>query len=127
VVVIGKGFNFGEFKRGELHEKHIVNVGVLGSKLSNTFPQRYGWWTQTIAGCLTNVSMDVKMEPDCCCEINCVHGYEQAKNIFLGYGTLYKRYPGHPCGVNVRNIGQGETRHRKYKRLKLDGGQACDR
>jgi hypothetical protein len=25
---------------------------------------------------------------------------------------------------NVRYIGQGETRHRKYKRLKLDGGQA---
>jgi hypothetical protein len=29
--------------------------------------------------------------------------------------------------VNVRNIGQGEARHRKYKRLKLGGGQACDR
>jgi hypothetical protein len=26
--------------------------------------------------------------------------------------------------ANVRNIGQGETRHRKYKRLKLAGGQA---
>jgi hypothetical protein len=25
---------------------------------------------------------------------------------------------------NVRNIGQGETLHRKYKRLKLGGGQA---
>jgi hypothetical protein len=25
---------------------------------------------------------------------------------------------------NVRNIGQGEARHRKYKRLKLGGGQA---
>jgi hypothetical protein len=24
---------------------------------------------------------------------------------------------------NVRNIGQGEARHRKYKRLKLGGGQ----
>jgi DnaJ-class molecular chaperone len=24
----------------------------------------------------------------------------------------------------VRNIGQGEARHRKYKRLKLGGGQA---
>jgi hypothetical protein len=24
---------------------------------------------------------------------------------------------------NVRNIGQDEARHRKYKRLKLDGGQ----
>jgi hypothetical protein len=28
---------------------------------------------------------------------------------------------------NVRYIGQGEARHRKYKRLKLGGGQAYDR
>jgi hypothetical protein len=28
---------------------------------------------------------------------------------------------------NVRNIGQGEAHHRKYKRLKLGGGQAYDR
>jgi hypothetical protein len=28
---------------------------------------------------------------------------------------------------NVRSIGQGETPHRKYKRLKLGGGQAYDR
>jgi hypothetical protein len=27
---------------------------------------------------------------------------------------------------NVRNIGQGEARHRKYKGLKLGGGQAYD-
>jgi hypothetical protein len=27
----------------------------------------------------------------------------------------------------VRNIGQGEARHSKYKRLKLGGGQAYDR
>jgi hypothetical protein len=27
---------------------------------------------------------------------------------------------------NVRNIGQGEAQHRKYKRLKLGGGQAYD-
>jgi hypothetical protein len=27
---------------------------------------------------------------------------------------------------NVRTIGQGELRHRKYKRLKLGGGQAYD-
>jgi hypothetical protein len=26
--------------------------------------------------------------------------------------------------ANVRNIGQGEPRHMKYKRLKLGGGQA---
>jgi hypothetical protein len=29
--------------------------------------------------------------------------------------------------ANVCNIGQGEARHRKYKRLKLGGGQAYDR
>jgi hypothetical protein len=29
--------------------------------------------------------------------------------------------------ANVCNIGQGEPRHRKYKRLKLGGGQAYDR
>jgi hypothetical protein len=28
---------------------------------------------------------------------------------------------------NVRNIGQGEARHRKHKSLKLGGGQAYDR
>jgi hypothetical protein len=29
--------------------------------------------------------------------------------------------------ANVRNIGQGEARHRKYKRLKLGDGQTYDR
>jgi hypothetical protein len=29
--------------------------------------------------------------------------------------------------ADVRNIGQVEARHRKYKRLKLGGGQAYDR
>jgi hypothetical protein len=29
--------------------------------------------------------------------------------------------------THVRNIGQGEARHRKYKRLKLGGDQAYDR
>jgi hypothetical protein len=28
---------------------------------------------------------------------------------------------------NVRNIGQGEARHKKYNRLKLGGGHAYDR
>jgi hypothetical protein len=28
--------------------------------------------------------------------------------------------------ANVRNIGQGEAQHRKYRRLKLGGGQAYD-
>jgi hypothetical protein len=29
--------------------------------------------------------------------------------------------------VDFRNIGEGEVRYRKYKRLKLGGGQAYDR
>jgi hypothetical protein len=29
--------------------------------------------------------------------------------------------------ANFHNIGQGEARHRKYKKLKLGGGQAYDR
>jgi hypothetical protein len=29
--------------------------------------------------------------------------------------------------MNVRNTGRNETRHRKFKRLKLGGGQAYDR
>jgi hypothetical protein len=29
--------------------------------------------------------------------------------------------------TNVRKVGQGETRHRKYERLKLSGGQEYDR
>jgi hypothetical protein len=28
---------------------------------------------------------------------------------------------------NIHGFGQGEAKHRKYKRLKLDGGQAYDR
>jgi hypothetical protein len=31
------------------------------------------------------------------------------------------------CNENVRKIGQCEANHRKYKRLKLGGGQAYDR
>jgi hypothetical protein len=33
----------------------------------------------------------------------------------------------HHENPNVRAIGQGEPRHRKYKWLKLGGGQAYDR
>ena len=33
----------------------------------------------------------------------------------------------HHDNENIRNIGQGETQHRKYKRLTLGGGQAYDR
>jgi hypothetical protein len=31
------------------------------------------------------------------------------------------------ANANVRHIGQGEAQYRKYKRLKLGGGQAYDR
>jgi hypothetical protein len=33
----------------------------------------------------------------------------------------------HQEDIHVRNIGQGEAGHRRYKRLKLGGGQAYDR
>jgi hypothetical protein len=33
----------------------------------------------------------------------------------------------HHENIHVRNIGQDEARHRKYKRLKLGGGQAYHR
>jgi hypothetical protein len=33
----------------------------------------------------------------------------------------------HHENIHVRNIGRGEARHKKYKRLKLGGGQAFDR
>jgi hypothetical protein len=32
-----------------------------------------------------------------------------------------------PENEHVRDIGQGEVRHRKYKRLNFRGGQAYDR
>jgi hypothetical protein len=37
-----------------------------------------------------------------------------------------RSYPNH-VNTNVRGIRQGEARHRKYKRLKLGGGQAYGR
>jgi hypothetical protein len=33
----------------------------------------------------------------------------------------------HLENIHVRNIRKGEARHRKYKKLKLGGGQAYDR
>jgi hypothetical protein len=32
----------------------------------------------------------------------------------------------HHDNENARHVGQGEARHRKYKKLKLGGGQAYD-
>jgi hypothetical protein len=43
---------------------------------------------------------------------------------------IYQNYAGNKQkskNADVRNIGQGEPRHRKYKKLKLGGGQAYDR
>jgi hypothetical protein len=48
-----------------------------------------------------------------------------------GYITKLRRQQAevieNPDNENVRNIGQGEARHRKYNRLKLGGGQIYDR
>jgi hypothetical protein len=41
---------------------------------------------------------------------------QAAAEVILNYGN-----------ENVRNIGQGEARHGKYRRLNLGGGQAYDR
>jgi hypothetical protein len=41
--------------------------------------------------------------------------------------SLYKEDQTRETTEHVRGIGQGEARHRKYKRLKLGGGQAYDR
>jgi hypothetical protein len=44
--------------------------------------------------------------------------------------TLLQHYAGciqNHDKANIRNTGQGETAHRKYKRLKLGGGQAYNR
>jgi hypothetical protein len=48
-----------------------------------------------------------------------------ADNHLLKLQRLQKVIQNHE-NENVRNIGQGEPRHRKYKRLKLGGGQAYD-
>jgi hypothetical protein len=40
--------------------------------------------------------------------------------------TLAGVIPNH-VNINVYGIGQGEARHRKYKRLELGSGQAYDR
>jgi hypothetical protein len=47
------------------------------------------------------------------------------------YTILLQNYAGnrqqsYKIMKNVRNIGQGEAQHIKYKRLKLGGGQAYD-
>jgi hypothetical protein len=52
---------------------------------------------------------------DCAAAVISIEIYGR-KNIKVFYGNEH-----------VRSIGQGEARHRKYKSLKLGGGQAYDR
>jgi hypothetical protein len=51
-------------------------------------------------------------------------------NVFVGFqvftAVAVRSNTSHD-NENVLNIGQGEARQRKYKRLKLGGGQAYDR
>jgi hypothetical protein len=42
---------------------------------------------------------------------------------FITYGEPKQSHE----NEHVRGVGQGEARHRKYKRLKLGGGKAYDR
>jgi hypothetical protein len=53
-------------------------------------------------------------------------------SIILTFTIILQNYAGNKLtqnheSANVSNIGQGETRRRKRKRLKLGGGQAYDR
>jgi hypothetical protein len=41
-------------------------------------------------------------------------------------GSSQHSYTNHE-NISIRNIGQGEARRRKYKRLELGGGQAYNR
>jgi hypothetical protein len=49
--------------------------------------------------------------------------YNYITKLFRQQANVIQNYE----NANVRDIGKGETRHRKYKRLKLGGGQAYDR
>jgi hypothetical protein len=49
--------------------------------------------------------------------------YDYIKKLYRQQAEIIQNHE----NVNVGNIGQGEARHRKYKRLKLGGGQAYDR
>jgi hypothetical protein len=59
------------------------------------------------------------------------HGFQTTVYIVYDYITKLCRQQAEVMqnqeNENVRNIGQGEPRHRKYKELKLGGGQAYDR
>jgi hypothetical protein len=49
--------------------------------------------------------------------------YDYIKKLYRKEAEVIQNHE----NANVRNIGQGEPRHRKCKRLKLGGGQTCDR
>jgi hypothetical protein len=51
------------------------------------------------------------------------YGYDYITNLYRAQAEVILNH----VNPNVYGTGQGEARHRKYKRLKLDGGQAYDR
>jgi hypothetical protein len=51
------------------------------------------------------------------------YGYDYITKLCRQQAEVIQNLENEP----VRGIGQGEARHRKYKRLKLGGGQAYDR
>jgi hypothetical protein len=51
------------------------------------------------------------------------HSHDYITKLFRQQAEVIRNHE----KVNVRNIGQGEARHRKYKRFKPGGGQAYDR
>jgi hypothetical protein len=54
---------------------------------------------------------------------NIPYGYDYMTKLSRQQAEVIQNHE----NANVRNIGQGEARHRKFKRLKLGGGQAYDR
>jgi hypothetical protein len=58
-------------------------------------------------------------------EYELAYTYKEPWTLFIHSATS-RSHINHE-NANVRNIGQGGLRHRKYKRLKLGGGQIYDR
>jgi hypothetical protein len=59
------------------------------------------------------------------------HGFQPSVYYIYDYVTKLCRQQAEVMqnheNEHVRDVGQGEARHRKHKRLKLGGGQAYDR
>jgi hypothetical protein len=58
------------------------------------------------------------------------HGFQPSVHIYYYITGLCRQQPEviqNHVNEHVRRTGQGEAKQRKYKRLKLDGGQAYDR